>query len=327
MQIALTRVKSHQSITDTLDHNRSFIEHLMSNLHPRFSHIFLNCLSDPKGLLYAIPHVTYIILRINAIVDESNKHHNNTELTHDVLLKFVSLFIDTKMETLPPALYYIPKFNLYHHGNICHLNTCLLMLASLYHVLYEISIIPEATLNNELMVLNTILVSSYSPVDLYPGALLELIGILNININHIIPAEETMSQLVKIVNKQVGTDKLLHWDYAHSCLPNKEDTDLSLDDIVNKYHPMYLLVNGQDFSVDKNVERNDQFIPKYMTDRYTYKLASVIIHVGAHFMNVFMKGNEYIIKDDLYHRYKTPATDVSQLRYQITEVCYVRVDQ
>lgn len=327
MQIELTKVKTPEAINGTLDSNRSFIETLMTNLAPRYSNLFLTCLSDPCGLNHHIPMITHIILNADDIVLQSNRTHCNKVVTRQMISSFLNMFIHTRTVNLPEALYYIPKFNLYHFGNICHLNTCLLMLASMYYLLKAIHDLPPEHITLELGILNTILLSSYSSIDLNPTMIYDLIQILQLNPNETMPAEETITQLVNIFEPVIPKSVVLAWDYAHTCLHDKADTDLNLETLVNKYAPKYLLVNAQDFNVEMQVPQNDQFIPKYGTGQYTYKLASVIIHVGAHFMNIFMRGNECIIKDDLYHRYKSPNTDINHLgRYQVTEVCYVRVD-
>lgn len=328
MQIELTKVKTTEAINATLDSHRSFIETLMTNLAPKYSSLLLSCLSDPCGLNHHIPIVTSIILSADDIVLQSNRAHGNKVVTRQMLSSFLNMFIQTRTETLPEALYYIPKFNLHHFGNICHLNTCLLMLASMYHLLKAINDLPAESVTLALSILNTVLVSSYSPVDMNPTMVYDLVQILQLNPNETMPAEETICQLVNIFEPVIPKSIVLAWDYAHTCLPDPADTDSNLETIVNKYSPKYLLVNAQDFNVEMRVPQNDQFIPKYGTTQHTYKLASVIIHIGAHFMNIFMRGNECIIKDDLYHRYRSPDRDVNHLgRYQVTEVCYVRIDE
>ena len=326
MNIKLTHFKSAPAITATLDRNRSFIETLMSNLAPRFSSLFLNCLSDPRGLNFSIPYITYIIFISDEVVEQSNKHHGNTVVNQQMVVRFVDMFITSKVEELPPALYYIPKYNLFHYGNICHLNTCLQMLASLWHLLNAIASIPDDTIPYGLALLNTVLCSSYSQVDHNPCVLKYLIQLLNINISTIIPAEETMTQLIDLFEDKIPKSLILNWNYAHSNLKDKADTDLNLDAIVTKYMPKYLLVNAQDFNVEKEVTKNTEFVPVYNVNGQNYRLASVIVHVGgAHFINVFFRGNTNVVKDDMTHRYKTPDIDTAQLgRYQVTQCCYVQ---
>ena len=327
MQIELTRVKPTEAINATLNSHRSFIETLMTNLSPKYSNLFLTCLSDPCGVNHHIPLVTHIILSADDIVLQSNREHGNKVITRNMISSFLNMFIQTRNTNLAEALYYIPKFNLYHYGNICHLNTCLLMLASMYHLLKAINELPADQVSLELSILNTVLLSSYSPIDMNPTMIYDLVQILQLNPNETMPAEETITQLVNIFEPVIPKSVVLAWDYAHSCLPDPADKDSNLETLVNKYVPKYLLVNAQDFNVEMQVPQNNQFIPKYGTGQYTYKLASVIIHIGAHFINIFMRGNECIIKDDLYHRYKSPNTDVNHLgRHQVTEVCYVRID-
>lgn len=324
MNLRITRIKPAYS--KELDSNRTFIESFMSNMSSKYTNAMLATLRDPKGLNYSLPLISYILVNMKDIIAFSNAEHGNQFVSYQTISRFISMFIESKVEVLPPAAYYIPKFNLYHHGNICHLNTCLLMLASMYHMLKLINDIPATTCPFELNVLRTVLTNSYSPVDMSPETLFDLISILKIDIGQILPAEETMIQLVKLMSDSVPTSMLIHWDFAHSTLPSSDDKDLTLSQIVDKYAPTYLLANAQDFNVALEVPQNDQFIPQYDTEKHTYCLASVIIHHGVHFINVFMKGvGNYIIKDDLYHRYVSPPTKVDAInRLQITEVCYVK---
>lgn len=324
MNLRITRIKP--AFSKDLDANRAFIESFMSNMSSRYSNTMLSILRDPKGLNYSLPLISYVLIHIHEIIGLSNTEHGNKFISHQTINKFLNMFIESKIETLPPAAYYIPKFNLYHHGNICHLNTCLLMLASMYHMLKYMNDIPDSKCPMELNILRHILTNSYSPVDMNPELLFDLIAILKIDINQILPAEETMASIVKLMSKSVPTNMLIHWDFAHSTLTDKADKDLTINQIVDKYAPTYLLANAQDFNVALEVPQNDQFVPQYDTEKHTYCLASVIIHHGVHFINVFMKGaGNYIIKDDLYHRYVTPPTKVDSIsRLQVTELCYVK---
>lgn len=325
MKLALVSIKPN--FADTLNCNRDFIESILSNVSTRYSRTFLETLQDPRGLNYSIPLVTYILFRMDDIIATSNREHGNTAINYDSLMRFVNMFVTHKTETLPPAIYYIPKFNLHHHGNICHLNTCLLMISSLYDLLVTLNGIANDQLTHGVDVLRSIMLASYSPIDMQPCNLLELIRILRIDISQIIPAEETMVQLINLIEPVVSKNLILNWDFAHNCLPDKADTDLTMNQIIDKYVPLYLLVNGQDFNVATEVSMNNQFIPTYSTGNHLYKLSSVIVHMGAHFFNIFMKNDECIVKDDLVHRFKSSNTDITKIgrSVQITQVCYVRV--
>lgn len=298
----------------------------MSNLSSKYVNVFLNTLQDPRGMSYNIPLISYILLRTTDITTTSNSEHNNTIINMNTISTFLNMFVETTAEDFPQIVYHIPRFNLYHHGNICHLNTCLLMLSSLFDVV-KLLVSLDNNVNNNVNVLRTILTSAYSPVDMYPVELLRLIRILNIDINAIIPAEETMTQLIHILSPVVPLSMLLNWDFAHSCLPDPADKDASLSDVINKYEPYYLLVNGQDFSVANNVECNNQFIPLYTNGTHVYKLASIIVYTGGHFINVFMHNDDCIIKDDICHRYAQSPINIASIsqRIQITQICYVKV--
>lgn len=325
MKLALVSIKPN--FTDVLNHNRNFIESILSNVSIRYSRTFLETLQDPRGLNYSLPLVTYILFNMDDIIATSNREHGNNVINHDSIMRFVDMFITRKSEILPSAMYYIPKFNLHHYGNICHLNTCLLMISSLYELLVALNAIEDDKITHGVDVLRSILMASYSPVDVQPCNLLELIRILKIDISQIIPAEETMFQLINIIEPVVSKNLILNWDFAHHCLPDKADTDLTINQIIDKYAPLYLLVNGQDFNVATDVSMNNQFIPTYSTGNHLYKLSSVIVHMGAHFINIFMKNDECIVKDDLVHRYRSSNIDITRISrsIQITQVCYVRV--
>lgn len=320
MQLKIARVKP--TFSNTLNANRSFIEMFMSNMSVRYGNIALTTIRDPEGLTSSLPLVSYFLFNADDIIKASRLE--NKDMSIELIYRFVSLFVEEKTITLEPKMYYIPKFNLFHYGNICHLNTCLLQLASLYHLLAELSVVADPP--HDLDVLYTILTSSYSRIDMTPCSLLELIEILNIDTNIIMPAEETMISLVKILHKRIPKTTLLHWDFAHHCLP-KEDEDLDMNAIVNKYAPTYILFNGQDFNVSMEVPKDNQFIARYSSGEHVYQLASIIVHMHAHFINIFFNDKTCTVKDDLCHRYAVSPLEVAKLgNIQVTEVCYVKIN-
>lgn len=337
MEIAVARL--NRNYQQKIAENRDFIEHLMTILPRKYSDLFLQTLRDPKGTRYALPLPTLILLQMDDIVRDSTPYQQQSSIdrqinpvsfepmvTPGMIYKFVNFFVDHEQHVFPQALYYIPKFNLHHYGNICHLNTCLLMLASLFDVMNTLVSLGDS-LPYEITTLKQILLSSYSPIDMSPKSLMNLIDILKININNIIPAEETMYDLVDILTPFVPKDILINWNYLHTNIQEKELKDASLKEIVDKYAPKYLLVNAQDFSVDNEIQCNHQFILDYFSKDHDYKLASVIVHKSNHFINVFFNGDEVIVKDDLCHRFARSNIDVTQLgrNIQITQCCYVKV--
>lgn len=323
MQIRITRIR--QNYAQILTQHSSFIETFMTNVATKYKQTFLTMMQNPEGRSYAQPLVTAVLSNVSDIILSTNRENGPVIKVEDVV-KFVNLFLESKRELIPEVLYHIPNYNLYHYGNICHLNTCLLMLASMHYLVEAFINLPN-DINSIVQSLKTVLLNSYSEIDINPSELFHLIAALDIDINQIEPAEETMIKILKLFIDSTPKDLLVHWDFAHSTLPDKADTDLTLDQIVDKYQPLYLLANGQDFNVAKEVQQNNQFIPMYTTGKYVYKLASVIVYHSHHFINVFIDDNgQYIVKDDLCHRFTQPTTNLARLvrGLQITEVCYVK---
>lgn len=322
MQLKLTHI--NPNFIDVVNHNRNFIESFMTRVSNKYKQTFLTMLSNPIGKGYSQPLISAVLSNIVDILNTTSIEHNDIEGSE--IIKFCNMFVNTSVEILPPALYYIPKYNMYHYGNICHFNTCILMLASMYYFIEALANVD--TKDIKVKTLLSTLLNTYSQIDMNPITQINLIKYTNVNIHNIEPAEETMIKLLNIIEGLIDTDILIHWDFAHSTLKNKADTDLNVNEIVNKYTPLYLLVNAQDFSVALEVPQNNQFIPLYSSGEHEYKLASVILYHSHHFINVFInnEGN-YIVKDDICHRLATPGVNLSQLHgnIQVTELCYVKI--
>ena len=88
------------------------------------------------------------------------------------------------------------------------------------------------------------------------------------------------------------------------------------------------MLNNQDFNFECNVESIDEFQMEYTTEHYQYRLSSLILHLGAHFISAFRTSDDsFELKDDLFHRLGKVNHDLSQMMSQISVCCYVRLDK
>lgn len=311
---------------DILNRNRSFIEQILTNTSSRHKQLLISTLSDPKGVKTNIPRITNIILNFNNIISMSNMENRNDIINSTSLSKFINMFLIKQKQTFKDCLYYIPKYNLYHYGNICHLNSSLLMLSSIPIIMIKINKINNNDLSINVMYLRDVMNSSYSPIDIKPLSLINLIQICNININELLFADHTIKQLYSIIQPYISINDVMFWDCSYSFI-SKEDDKLTLPQLVDKYEPKYLIVNGQDFIIVTGMNNTNSFSPKYATDEHEYKLISMIIHMGAHYIILFAKDDgEYVIRDDMFGRYENPGYNINKFgQLQVTVCCYAKI--
>ena len=120
---------------------------------------------------------------------------------------------------------------------------------------------------------------------------------------------------------------MMYWDSRQLFVP-QDEKDINVHTYIDNHHLKYLLLNNQDFNFECNIESIDEFQMEYKTEHYQYRLSSLILHLGAHFISAFRTADDsFELKDDLFHRLGKVNLDLSQMMSQISVCCYVRLDK
>ena len=316
MNIIVHELRNIDELTET---DLAFFREFTAHIPIQYRSLVQNLIRDPMGDL--CPSITKFALYYEAI--KSKVPAASAAYISANYYKFLSLFIKDTKTVIKPCSIILPEYNLYHHGNICHLNVCINILSSFYQVINKLFTIDPPSY--ELKVIRQYLANSLSPVDVNPRRILQLIDILNININDFDECEETFKQLMKILYQVIDRETLLYWDTTDTFI-EQEDKKLNIHELIDKYHPKYLVVNAQDFNTINDASSNSNITETFSTDNYSYTLMSIAIGLPGHFISAFRHdaSRNFVIRDDLKHRYCNTFINIDNIRNTVCLECYVR---
>lgn len=250
------------------------------------------------------------------------------------LTKFITNFINVERYSLSESVI-IPPYNMFHFGMNCHLNVCFNVLISIAKIFipYYKTINDTDSVNitsNGLLAFKCILdeiFNNISPININPNNIHEIIGLLNINANFIGEANETFKTLMKELYKMISLNDILYWDSADTFIqPN--DVKLSLDDLIDKYSPKYLIVNAQDYNVMTKINNNKEVKIEHKTIKNRYIIHSCVLSMSGHFTSVFRNPDKtWVIRNDLNHRCDVSLYKMHFNIYPIVIALYVNVNE
>lgn len=274
----------------------------------RDANIFLNILCSNKlnnianslvndYCMSNIPALTFVLTNFERIVNHISNKNDIEFVKH---LDIVSNFLTKEHKSLTFP-YHIPKYNLYHVGAICHLNSCISMLSSLTYLIKEmenISLFKKFIVSDNFKKIYQYIINSYSRVDLNINYIFEVVSSLDINPNIFDEATETMKKLIRILYKNgISKSVVLFWD-------SSEEFG-SLSDEINKFHPRYIIINSHDMNTIFNIDTDKVKIKEFeVSNKNKYTLISFVSFYLNHFVAAFKYDNfTYKINNDLHTRY------------------------
>lgn len=274
----------------------------------RDANIFLNILCSNKlnnianslvndYCMSNIPALTFVLTNFDRIVNHISNKNDIEFVKH---LDIVSNFLTKEHKSLTFP-YHIPKYNLYHVGAICHLNSCISMLSSLTYLIKEmenISLFKKFIVSDNFKKIYQYILNSYSRVDLNINYIFEVISSLDINPNIFGEATETMKKLIRILYKNgISKSIVLFWD-------SSEEFG-SLSDEINKFHPRYIIINSHDMNTIFDIDTDKVKIKEFeVSNKNKYTLISFVSFYLNHFVTAFKYDNfTYKINNDLHTRY------------------------
>ena len=267
------------------------------------------CLGDVPPLTFVLMHYDNILERIH------DKTDSDFIGSFDVIANF-----STKIYQNIYLPYHVPKFNLFHIGSICHLNSCLSILSSLTELIKEINeiILHESMSNSEnvctssFKILNQYLINSYSQIDLNPNLLFELISVLDINPNEFGEASETMKKILRILySNGIKKSTISFWDSTDEF----NDSGFSLGTKISRLNPKYLIVNSQDMNTLFDFNTDKIKIKHFdAPNKKGYTLISLVSFYFNHIISAFNIDNDtFKIINDLHDRYYEEIIDSKTL--------------
>ena len=269
-----------------------FLNILCSNKLNNIANCLVNdyCMSN-------IPALTFVLTNFDRIVNHISNKNDIEFVKH---LDIVSNFLTKEHKSLTFP-YHIPKYNLYHVGAICHLNSCISMLSSLTYLIKEmenISLFKKFIVSDNFKKIYQYILNSYSRVDLNINYIFEVISSLDINPNIFGEATETMKKLIRILYKNgISKSIVLFWD-------SSEEFG-SLSDEINKFHPRYIIINSHDMNTIFDIDTDKVKIKEFeVSNKSKYTLISFVSFYLNHFVAAFKYDNfTYKINNDLHTRY------------------------
>ena len=269
-----------------------FLNILCSNKLNNIANCLVNdyCMSN-------IPALTFVLTNFDRIVNHISNKNDIEFVKH---LDIVSNFLTKEHKSLTFP-YHIPKYNLYHVGAICHLNSCISMLSSLTYLIKEmenISLFKKFIVSDNFKKIYQYILNAYSRVDLNINYIFEVISSLNIDPNIFGEATETMKKLIRILYKNgISKSVVLFWD-------SSEEFG-SLSDEINKFHPRYIIINSHDMNTIFDIDTDKIKIKEFeVSNKNKYTLISFVSFYLNHFVTVFKYDNfTYKINNDLHTRY------------------------
>lgn len=302
--------------------NRHFIEEFKSHIPNEFKHLIDEIIKNPFGdaNMPAISRFMFFIDIIKSSSNDDDKYYISINLD-----KFINVFVTKEIRTIKNTTNLIPQFNLFHFGNICHLNVCINILSSLYYLIE--SLMDIKNIPYELDVLRKYIINSLSPIDLNPKLVLELIRVLDIDPADMISVDDTIKKIMRLLYKVIKRNMIFFWDTSDEFIDDPNDTKLKVGDLIDKYNPVYLIVSSQDFNFITNIEHGNIVPIEFNTPNNKYVLTSVVISLPVHFISAFRVNESYkfIVRDDMQHRFHDSYLDFFEIKTLIMLSCYTRV--
>lgn len=219
----------------------------------------------------------------------------------------------------------IPCYNLPHHGNCCHISVCINVLSSMTYVLAKMVSMDDLSATcKELM---TCILNAYSMVDIDAKAVKRLMKLIDIDVDKMEEADVTMRKLVSVMN-DTGMDQNIvsYWDATN---------EIMLGDMLKTVTPLYLLANAMDVNTLFDVKSKKVYMLEFSVKGddgekiAKYRCVSVIVHIGNHFVTVFVdNGERYRLMDDMRGRFDVVDFDGMEMFMKIGDahvvVCYMR---
>lgn len=196
-----------------------------------------------------------------------------------------------------------PIFNLPHLGNICHFNSCMILLS----ILDKVIDITQQPLHN-------VFSAIYSPIQNFTNDIINSLNILNININIIDEATETMKKIYKfIMNNNYDIRHLVFYYDASNDFLKENEKKLTFDELIDYLKPLYLIINIFDFNIIQNIY-NEQSNKLIIINNCKYLLIGIAISLDSHFVSAVIINGKVKIYNDISNRNDiTTIEDISQL--------------
>jgi hypothetical protein len=271
--------------------------------------------------------------------------------------RFVDSFITSAITTIPVSNVIIPSHNLRHIGCSCHLNTCLNILSSMFYLVHSLIYNVPNVDDMSISILKTVILNSYSPIDLNENFILTLANMMQIDINEDEEVDVTMKSLVSILQTPINGEQYI--DNSLLLYITPEDTFIPVSNYlaltdrpdiftqIYTYVPKYFIINPGvligfvDYikgSSKAELLYQKNYINTLNVGEYVYKLYAFILHVPGHFRTIFIKNymlndvpHEYRILDDLGGRLSVADTfgSYSHNMYNVSHVLsvYCRIDE
>ena len=107
--------------------NDEFIKDFISRVPFNNRNFIRTMLSNPLGYRFKKqPLISIILMNRDKLKQESMLLFGEQIcLNDDYIDRFINMFIMRETKRIPQCDYFIPKHNLFHAGEICHLNVCI----------------------------------------------------------------------------------------------------------------------------------------------------------------------------------------------------------
>lgn len=227
----------------------------------------------------------------------------------------------------------IPKYNLLHFGNICHLNSCISLLSSLTELVVELSKLSLTRIGNQLY---QCILNSFSYIDLNPLLILQVAKSLNINITVLGEADETMKKILQhFYDSNLSKNFLFFWDST-----DEFNKDENLTSFLSAHKPKYFLCRVHDFNSTYDILSTHINMKSFNVEDKnknvvcSYSLSSFIVFSNNHYTTAFINPNssnieneQLVIKNDVVGRYQQinqPFPSLFTQQYQHTIACYIK---
>lgn len=251
-----------------------------------------------------LPAVSYLLHSYDMVGEEINFY----DYEYFRSVNIIKLFTEQVKQSISVP-YHIPKYNLAHIGQICHLNSCISMLSSMTILIKEMNYLKNVS--QPFKTINQYILNSYSEVDLHLNLIKELMDYLKLNFSYFEEATETMKKILRILYKNgINKSTVFYWDSTDEF----HNTNGKLGSKIYHFKPKYLLVNVHDLNSLLDYDTHKVKIRTFNVKECRYKLLSLISYYPGHFVSMFYMDdgrNVWKIINDLNDRFKE--------EYSITE--------
>ena len=143
--------------------NEAFINDFISRTPFNNRKFVQSMLSNPLGYRFKKqPLISILLMNRDKLKQESRLLFGEQHcLNDDYIDRFVNMFIMGEVKRISICDYFIPKHNLFHASEICHLNVCINVLSSLWMFVNRINQINPQTLLSSMTILKKIIFNSY----------------------------------------------------------------------------------------------------------------------------------------------------------------------